>query len=231
MMALLAFPVARDMGWTLTELEDRLTELNHSLSGIRDLDDERRLLARLSHQAAEVERLGNTANYRLNAAAAYHELVRCRIEELREQRIPGYQTIRGFLRRRLEPAMRTCETMAHRQESLSRRISRTGDLLRTRVDVALEGQNRDLLASMDRRARLQLRLQQTVEGLSVVAISYYGVSLLDYVLEGVTAAGLPLNSPVVLGVAVPVVVGVVWLAVHAIRGRLARDDGDQSGAG
>src|SRR3546814_18423991 len=54
------------------------------------------------------------------------------------------------------------------------------NLLRTRVDIELEAQNRDVLMSMNRRARLQLRLQETVEGLSVVAISYYVVGLVGY---------------------------------------------------
>ena len=92
-----------------------------------------------------------------------------RIAELREGRVEGMPTLREFVERRLLPAMKTCETVARMQEGLSARISRASELLRTRVDIELERQNQELLAQMNRRAKLQLRLQETVEGLSVVA--------------------------------------------------------------
>lgn len=222
MMALLAFPLARDLHGELAELEERLAALNRRLTGAHGLQDERSLLRSLSAQAAEVERVGNTADYRLNASGAYHDLVRRRIEELREELIPGCQTIRGFLHRRLEPAMRTCRSAAERQESLSRRIARTGELLQTRVNVGLDERNRDLLASMDRRARLQLRLQQTVEGLSVMAISYYATSLLHYLLSGAADAGAPVRPAPITAIAVPFVVAAVWLGIRAIRVRVTR---------
>src|SRR3546814_4483490 len=110
--------------------------------------------------------------YRFAAPRAYHALVERRIAELREERIEGLPTIGEFMERRLSPAMRTCETMAGRIEGLSRRATRMANLLRTRVDVALERQNVELLDMMNRRSQLQLRLQETVEGLSVAAITY-----------------------------------------------------------
>ena len=79
--------------------------------------------------------------------------------------------------RRYDPAMRTCRSAKERLDELSARAERASDLLRTRVDVANQAQNVEVLRAMDRRAALQLRLQETVEGLSVVAISYYAVNL------------------------------------------------------
>ena len=83
--------------------------------------------------------------------------------------------------RRYEPAMRTVKSAERRLEQMAERAARAGELLRTRVDVERQAQNQGLLESMDRRADLALRLQHTVEGLSVVAISYYAVSLAAYV--------------------------------------------------
>lgn len=222
MMALLAFPAAGGVSPELTVLEERLAAMTQRLTDIRALEDEQGLLAELSSLAAQVERIGNATHYRFNAARAYYALVERRMAELREQRIPGMQTVKGFLERRLEPAMRTCESVARRQESLARRVARTGDLLRTRVDVALEAQNRDLLDAMNRRARLQMRLQETVEGLSVVAISYYGVSLVGYLLGAGRAAGLDISVDLVRGAAVPLVVAAVWLGVRWVKRRLIR---------
>ncbi|MEP1030328.1 MAG: DUF3422 family protein, partial [Alphaproteobacteria bacterium] len=160
--------------------------------------------------AAETEAVNVATAYRFAAARAYHELIKRRMASMREERMEGVPPAMDFLDRRFAPAMESCENLATRVESLSGRISRATSLLRTRVDVALEAQNRDLLESMNRRARLQLRLQETVEGLSVVAISYYLLSLISYLAKGAKTAGLSHVDPyvVVLVAFVPVVVGI-----------------------
>jgi uncharacterized membrane-anchored protein len=124
----------------------------------------------------------------------------------------------SFLARRLAPAMRTCQAIEDRQAMLSRKLARATTLLRTRVDVELEQQNRSLLQSMNRRARLQLRLQQTVEGLSVAAVSYYVVGLISYLAKAAKDAGLPVPSAnIATGLAVPLVVLLIWWVVRRIR--------------
>ena len=136
----------------------------------------------------------------------------------------GLRSYGEFMERQLLPAVRTCETVAARQEALSRRLTRACHLLRARVEMTLQEQNRDLLRSMDRRANLQLRLQETVEGLSVVAISYYAFSLIGYMTGAVARvsgqAWPGWLTEVGAAVGVPIVVGVAWLAMHRIRHRL-----------
>ena len=222
-MALLALPLARRFGAELTEGRDRLTEIAGEIKTIDSLDDERVLLRSLTGLSADVERAASPAVYRFGAARAYYALVQRRVEELREARIEGVQTIHEFLDRRLAPAMRTCEAVAERMARLTERISRTTDLLRTRVDIQLEAQNSALLHSMDRRAKLQLRLQQTVEGLSVAAISYYLVGLLSYALKSAKSAGIPLNPDLWTGISVPLVVAVLAGGVWRLRRKLERE--------
>src|SRR5699024_8259572 len=130
---------------------------------------EKELLERLTTVAADTQNILAATAYRFGAERAYYALVERRIEELREVRIEGHQTVGEFMDRRLSPAMRTCQAVAERLDSLSRQVTRTSQLLRTRIDVQLEAQNRNLLHSMNQRAKLQLRLQETVEGLSVAA--------------------------------------------------------------
>ena len=228
-MALLALPVARRFGTELNEGRDRLSRIAAEIKTIDSLDDERRLLRSLTALSADVESAASPAVYRFGATRAYYALVRRRVEELRETRVEGLQTIHEFLDRRLAPAMRTCEAVGERVARLSERISRTGELLRTRVDVQLEAQNSALLQSMDRRARLQLRLQKTVEGLSVAAISYYLVSLLSYVLKSAKTAGLPLDPDLWTGISVPFVVAALAAGVWRLRRRLERDEETASG--
>ncbi|MEX2630761.1 MAG: DUF3422 domain-containing protein [Tistlia sp.] len=220
-MALLAFPLARRHVGDLSRLGDDLTAVTQALAENSGSLDERALLDRLTAVSAEIEKLSAETSYRFGAARAYHALVIKRIAELRETRVEGLQTISEFMDRRLTPAMRTCEAIAERLDSLANRVARTSQLLRTRVDIQLEAQNRDLLRSMDRRARLQLMLQETVEGLSVAAIAYYGVGLIAYLAKGLAAAGLPVPTDIAVGLAVPLVAGLCWVGLRRVRQRVA----------
>lgn len=229
LLAMLAYPLARAALPKIAALERELSNSVRMLSEISGLGDESALLKRLSTLAAEAEAVAATTNYRFSAARAYSALVSQRIEDLRGARLEWMQPLDEFLLRRLAPAMETCNNVHARQESLSVRIARASDLLRTRVDVALEAQNRDLLRSMNRRARTQLRLQQTVEGLSVAAISYYLVGLIAYAAKAASGAGVKVDPDLVAGLAIPVVVALVWFAVRRLRravvGKVGEDDG------
>jgi uncharacterized membrane-anchored protein len=155
--------------------------------------------------------------YRFGASRAYDGIVGERLEALEEEAVPGYDTWAGFLQRRVAPAMRTCRSVEERQANLSTKLTRATTLLRTWVDVEVERQNRDLLASMNNRARLQLRLQQTVEGLSVAAVSYYVVGLIGYLAKGASLFGHSVSSEVVTALSVPIVILAVWWGVRRIR--------------
>jgi uncharacterized membrane-anchored protein len=222
MMSLLAFPLAKSVGAAITEAEARLARIAER-TAVEQGESETELLDDLTRLAADVELSESRSRFRFGAANAYYRLVRQRIGELREVRIPGVQTVHEFMDRRLAPAMATCESIASRQSELSARIARASQLLRTRVDVALEHQNQKLLASMDRRARLQLRLQQTVEGLSIAAITYYVVGLVGYFAKGAHALHWPVDPEIAVAGAVPVVAILLWLALRRARRRFERE--------
>jgi uncharacterized membrane-anchored protein len=222
LMSLLALPVAREMGAELSRIEDNLATLNLSISEIDKDKDERELLQELSQLAAEVERHRSDTNFRFSASVAYHDLVRDRIKQLQEVPMDGVQSLQEFLERRLTPGIKTCNSVRDRLEDLSRRIHRTTSLLRTRVDLSIQEQNQHLLSSMNRRSQLQLRLQQTVEGLSVVAIGYYLLSLLEIAFNGMKAVGVPIDVSLAKGVAMPVVLLLVLLGVRSVRTHITR---------
>ena len=221
MLALLAFPVARDLVPFLVGHERELAGIAGSMVSA-GADDEPMLLDRLTRLAAEIESRETENLYRFGAATAYYDLVRRRITELRELRIEGLSTFREFTERRLAPAMSTCAAVAIRQESLSRRVARATSLLTARVDVALERQNQGILESMNRRVKIQLRLQTTVEGLSVAALTYYVVGLVGYTAKGLKAAGIEVDPELAMGVSVPVVAVVAMLGVRSIRRMVTR---------
>lgn len=214
LMALMGLPVARSLNSDVSAMESKLAELNQQIAGIQTEESEKELLQELSKIAAKIEQYRSDTNYRFAATNAYYALVGKRLDKVHEQHISGMQTMREFLERRLTPGIRTCNSLRDRLEDLSRRIHRTTSLLRTRVEVNIESQNQRLLLSMDRRSGLQLRLQQTVEGLSVVAIGYYLLSLLVYVFAGLEEWGQPINKTIAAGVAMPVVLILVYIMVR-----------------
>lgn len=215
-LCMLGLPLAQALSPRLSRIEDRLAHLTGEMR-IRESRDSHRLLAELTELAAELEAEAAASLYRFGASRAYDEIVAERLAALGEEPVPGFETWSAFLRRRVAPAMRTCRSVEARQADLSGKLSRAANLLRTWVDVEMERANRDLLASMNERARLQLRLQQTVEGLSVAAVSYYIVGLIGYLAKGAELPALRLKPETLTALAVPFVVALVWLFVRRIR--------------
>lgn len=218
LMALRGLPVAKQLGPMLTQADGTLADITTRLENKSTSDQE--LLDTLVSMAARVERATAEHVFRFSATRAYDTLVGQRITELREQAIPGTQTLGEFMQRRLSPAMATVAATAQRLASLSERVSRTSALLRTRVDIATAVQNQQLLEKLTRGQEMQLRLQSTVEGLSIAAISYYVISLLLYGGKALKAAGVPLNPEMAAGALVPVVVWAVWRTTRRIHARL-----------
>lgn len=223
MAALLAVPLAREgasaLGRSEQDLARMATVIQHA-----GTSDEQELLVRLTQLAGEVESLYAQSHTRFTAAAAYFELVDQRIAQLRETRLPGLQTFAEFMERRLTPARNTCAWALHRQEALSLRISRVSDLLRTRVQLEQQISSQALLTSLNKRQDLQLKMQATVEGLSVAAISYYIVGLLGYAAKGAQKWGWPLSSDLTAAMVLPFVVVGVWWSIKRLHRRMGGFD-------
>jgi uncharacterized membrane-anchored protein len=219
-LCLLGLPEARRFEPEVRRIEQALVEITAAMTKSEGLENNRALLNRLMAVAGELEAGATQSQFRFGATRAYFEIVKLRLAALGEKPVEGLQTVSGFLDRRLLPAMRTCLTMEERQSGLSEKLARAATLLRTRVEIDLEQQNSDLLKTMNERTRLQLRLQQTVEGLSIAAISYYVVSLLSFVIEPLAVGGM-VDSRVVKAGLVVVVVAAVALIIRSIRRRSA----------
>jgi uncharacterized membrane-anchored protein len=215
LLALLALPIARRQTPRLLQIERELSTLTDALAQGQGNDED--LLQQLTRLAAEVESSLAASQFRFGACRAYAELVMRRIAELRESRLPGLQTVEEFMARRFTPAMATCQTAEQRLHGLSERIARASALLSTRVDITRERQNQALLASMDRRAKLQLRLQQTVEGLSVAAIVYYLAGLVGYLAKGIKAGGWRFEPDLIVALAVPALAVAAFFTVRRAR--------------
>ena len=223
-LALLGLPAALELAPSVDHIGRRHVEVLEEMQGAEDLKLNNHLLAELTALAASLERGAAGSSFRFGASRAYNDIVQARLAVIEGGEIAGYPTWSSFLARRMAPAMRTCATMEDRQADLSIKLARAADLLRTRVDVELEEQNRDLLRSMNDRTRLQLRLQSTVEGLSVAAIGYYVVSLFSYLAKGAHDGGLHVEPSLATAIFVPVAVAVIWIITRNIRRRHLKHD-------
>jgi uncharacterized membrane-anchored protein len=217
-LALLGLPEAQRCAPRVKAVEEGLAGILNEMNIVEGASADHKLLDDMTRLAAELEADLAASSFRFGASRAYDSLVQQRLVAVDEEPFGASSTFASFLGRRMAPAMRTCETMANRQADLSKKLSRAANLLRTRVDVEIERQNRDLLHSMNERTRLQLRLQQTVEGLSVAAISYYIIGLAGYAFKGLREIGVGPDPSLATAAAVPMVVLGVALIVRRIRG-------------
>ena len=211
---MLGLPRARDLNAAMARIDGGLSALLDEMS--QETAAPEAALEQLLALATDLETLMSRAAFRFGATGAYEAIVNQRVQVLRENRFNGHQTFAEFMMRRFDPAMRTVKSTERQLRSMTDRAQRASDLLRTKVEVGRSAQNQEVLASMDRRAALQLRLQETVEGLSVVAISYYGVNLLAYLLAPLAyRAGI--EKPTLTALLVLPVIAAVWLLTRRIR--------------
>ncbi|MEC4724159.1 DUF3422 domain-containing protein [Shewanella sp. D64] len=222
MLALLSLPIARELSPKVSEMEQELVQLNQQMVNLSQHDDSD-MLDRLSHLAGQTEQLIADISYRFSATNAYYALVCTRLDQLNEQDIVGLERINEFVTRRLTPGIRTCQALNQRLEDLTRRIARASSLLRTRVDLSIEQQNQQLLHAINQRGKIQLRLQQMVEGVSVAAMAYYLVGLLEYILNAFNANGYTLNKMILEGLAVPFFLFFAWWLFRFAMGYVKKE--------
>ena len=227
-LAMLGFAKAQATSGKLSVLAESLTNLTRGLSktiktGYDGQSPQLDLVKTLSNLSAQVEEIYADTLYRMAATKAYREVFEARMTALKLNYLKDYQGIEGFIERRMTPAMQTCEAFSNRLDRVAQRIERAGQLLQTQTEMQIQEQNRDLLQSMDKRAQAQLRLQQTVEGLSIAALTYYGVGLVHYLAKGFPIEEWGADLDVIKALAVPVVGGFVFLVIRRTRRHINRD--------
>lgn len=226
MMALLSFPLAKKLLPNIAAMEKKLANITIDLNHIKDSNKSQKvLLNKLSELSAQLESLIADNQYRFDASNAYLDLVTNRLDELKEQEISGVTTLSDFLSRRLTPAIRTGSSVKKRMLNLSNRIEKSSDLLRTKISLGLEEQNQDLLKALNRRSHIQLRLHQLVESVSMIAISYYVIQMLSYMLVLPTKWLEVISKDQVIATSVPIVVTIVWYTLHKLKRKWRKEKG------
>lgn len=228
-LSLLGLPQVRQETSNLSNLEKQITEITKSVSKTAKKNLNKKSIAypdyqqdlnELSYVVAKIEEIDSSTNYRLSATIAYYKLVEQRIQDLREERLESFQTNYEFLSRRLQPAIRTTEAFSRRLESLATRAQRADNLVRTQIEMGVQIQNKNLLESMELRARAQLRLQETVESLSIVAITYYIVGLLSTLVDPINFDKFFISKTVFLALCVPIILILIWYIAKMVRKKI-----------
>jgi uncharacterized membrane-anchored protein len=217
MLTMYALPIARATMSAINRIEDQLQPLTEQLAKGAEQVDHADLLLKLSGMAAEIEHLAAANSYRFAAARAYYQIVEQRVQELREEKMPGQPRYSTFLFKTLQPAMRTCDAANQRIEELAQRISRAINLLNAVVTMLQSRQSHNMLESTNRNTKTQIGLQKAVEGFSLFVITYYALGLLNYVLTAAYASGVPVEPKVVTGWLAPVVLVAVWFSTRWAR--------------
>lgn len=215
-MALIGLPLAREMGGQVSEYERRLAQIMQTIGRGETLADHQQTLAALHKLSSEVGQTVEETSFRFAATQAYGEVLAERLHRLRERAIGEFTTIDRFLNNRAQPALATCRAMEKRLLALTEKVQRSIELLDARISLSIQSQNQTVLDTISRTSASQFRLQQTVEGLSIIAISYYALGVLGYVFEALHDV-LPYPKGTLLGLSAPLVVVLVFLAISRIR--------------
>ncbi len=215
-IALLGFETVKTIMPKISKIEQQLVDLTEHIGDKTDLATTRATLEKITDIAGELASLSASSQYRFSATRAYYELINGRIERINEAPMEGYSKIEEFLGKRLAPAMRTCVNVENRISTAGIKLSGVSNLLRTKVDIQMQSQNHLLLDTMNTRALLQYRLQKTVEGLSIAAVSYYIVGLIAYMIKGF-GSNIPISKVQLTAISVPVTVLLVWWVIRRIH--------------
>jgi uncharacterized membrane-anchored protein len=214
MMASLSLTMAKDLSAQLDVFDKTLVTLSE-----RNADpngsNAKALLADISNLSAQV--VSNTAKtrHRFSATQAYAQLVFERLGELRESHVGDCQRLGVFIERRFKPTVRYCTATEQRLEHLAESVANLGDLLQARVQVEMEEQNSEILKSLNARADAQIKIQRAVEGLSIIAISYYLLSLLKLGYSGLHLLGVELTPREAMLAMAPLAIGILaWIILH-----------------
>ena len=222
-LALLGLPLARSVSPELQGAESKLGTLVEGMVHATTTDQAQAALSALHALSVQAGELVERTSYRFAASHAYGEVLHTRLRALGERPIPGATSLERYLGNRIDPALATCRAVEKRQAALAGKMERATELLNTRISLDIQAQNKAVLGTIANTARSQYRLQKTVEGLSTIAISYYLLGILSYVLSGVSEFA-HLSKPLLIAVAAPFVLLGVWLMVRSIRGHF-RDEG------
>ena len=212
---LLGLPLARQVSPMLATLERQLGQLVEEMGPTTSQEESKHQLSQLHALTLQLNKTIERTSYRFSASQAYADILDRRLTRLGEQTTVSFSTLERYLGNRIEPALATCLAIEKRQKDLGQKLEWVTEFLNTRIGLEVQMQNMQVMDRISKTSQSQYRLQKTVEGLSVIAISYYALGIVGYLLNGM-AEVVEFSKPAATAALVPLVVGLVWYGVRRI---------------
>lgn len=216
MMASLSLTTAKTLSAQLDVFDKTLVTLSER-NADSDSANAKILLVDIANLSAQVVSSTAKTRHRFSATQAYAQLVFERLGELRESHVGDCQRLGVFIERRFKPTVRFCAATEQRLEHLAKSVANLGDLLQARVQVEMEEQNSEILKNLNSRADTQIKIQRAVEGLSIIAITYYLLSLLKLVYSGLHLLGANVSPRESMLAMTPLAIAILLLILFRIK--------------
>lgn len=169
----------------------------------------------LTRDFLQVSRLAESMRYKLSGSVPYDRIVRGNLQALQERPLPSVPPLSDYVLWRITGVADGYQQLLRRIDALQNDFDRTITVIRTRIELllqdqnlALQDQNLNMLASVDKTTRNQAVLQHTVESLSVIVITYYLAGLGNYVFKALHELGWIPNATYATGIFVPIALGI-----------------------
>ena len=170
-----------------------------------------RWLNSLTQDLLKTSRIAGKLHFELSASLPYDKIVHATLASLAERPLESYRPVSDYVLSGITGVADGYQQLLKRIETLRSGFEGIISIIRTRVDLIVEGQNLTLLQSVDKTTRSQVILQHTVEGLSVIVIAYYLAGLAGYVFKGFSEMGWLRNAHIASAVFVPIAIGLAFV--------------------
>ena len=176
-----------------------------------------RWLTVMTQDFMNVSRMAESMRYKLSASVPYDRIIRANLASLHEQTLAGCRRISDYVDGKTVGVADGYQQFVRRINALVNDFQGSIAMIRTKVELQLQDQNLalenqilKLLRSMDKTTRRQAILQHTVEGLSVIVISYYLSGLGSYVFKAMQTLGWIEDADLFSGLFVPISLGIAF---------------------
>ncbi len=181
-------------------------------------DDLREWLYTLSTKFGEIAGISEEVRHYSSDTGSRIELIRNILKEWGEMPIEGRSSLNRFYLSATVSLGDDYQRLSRRIDGLRREMIDLMTNLRTKVDLNIQEQSLELQKSVDETTKTQVKLQRTVEGLSVIIISYYIVSLAKFVFEGIKSAGIiNVSSTLLTALFVPIAIIISFLLTKEVK--------------
>ena len=224
------FSAAIDQVYKFEQVHLKQREIITSHIGHANSETLQRWLNSLTQDLLKTNRMAGTLHFELSASIPYDKIVHTTLTSIAEHPMDSYRPISDYVLSGITGVAEGYQQLLRRIDTLRGGFEGIIAIIRTRIDLIVQAQNLSLLQSVDKTTKSQVLLQHTVEGLSVIVITYYLAGLGGYVFKGLQEVGWLTNSNLATALFVPVAIGLAFVITTVSRKYLHKKLADEESA-